>query len=105
MARRQQALSAKDFPYLVAEIDGRVVGYAYAGAYHARPAYRWTVENSVYVAADFQRRGAGKSLLARLIAESERRGFRQMVAVIGDSANTASIAQHKAAGFRPIGTL
>jgi len=105
MARRRQALLAAGFPYLVAELDGAVAGYAYAGAYHARPAYRSTVENSIYVAAQFQRQGLGALLLARLIAESQARGFRQMIAVIGDSTNAASIALHTAAGFRLIGTL
>jgi L-amino acid N-acyltransferase YncA len=105
MARRQTALLAKNFPYLVAERDGVVAGYAYAGPYRARPAYRWCVENSVYVAPEFQRRGIGKLLLLRLIEEAERLGFRQMVAVIGDSAQTPSIAMHRAAGFMMVGTL
>jgi L-amino acid N-acyltransferase YncA len=99
------ALLAAGFPCLVAELDGAVAGYAYAGAYHSRPAYRWTVENSIYVAEQFQRKGLGGRLLARLIAESQVRGFRQMIAVIGDSTNAASIALHKTAGFRLIGTL
>jgi L-amino acid N-acyltransferase YncA len=105
MARRQLALLGAGFPYLVAELDGAVAGYAYAGAYHSRPAYRWTVENSIYVAEQFQRKGLGGRLLARLVAESQARGFRQMIAVIGDSTNAASIALHKTAGFRLIGTL
>jgi len=106
MARRQQALLVKNYPfYLVAETAGEVAGYAYAGPYHARAAYRSSIENSIYVAADFYRRGMGRLLLSGLIAESEKRGFRQMIAVIGDSANTASIALHAAADFRLIGTL
>jgi len=105
MTRRRQALLAAGFPYIVAELDGAVAGYAYAGAYHSRPAYRWTVENSIYVAAQFQRQGLGGRLLARLITESQARGFRQMIALIGDSTNAASIALHKAAGFGLIGTL
>jgi phosphinothricin acetyltransferase len=105
MATRYQALLAGRFPYLVAERAGLVVGYAYAGPYRARPAYQWSVEDSIYVAPEFHRRGIGALLLARLVADSEARGFRQMIAVIGDSAQTASIAMHSAAGFELIGTL
>jgi len=105
MARRQQALLASGLPYLVAEQAGAVAGYAYAGYYHARPAYRWTVEDTIYVAPAFQRRGLGRLLMTRLIVEAEARGLRQMIAVIGDSANAASIALHAAVGFRLIGTL
>jgi L-amino acid N-acyltransferase YncA len=105
MLRRFRALLAGGYPYVVAEIDGAVAGYAYAGAYRARPAYRWTVEDSIYIAPAFHRRGIGKLLLARLIAESEQCGYRQMIAVIGDSAQTASIALHAAAGFTMVGTL
>ena len=105
MARRQRALIDGGFPYLAAELEGRLLGYAYAGEYRARPAYRYTVEDSVYVDAGAQRRGVGRALLDRLIAESTGLGFRQMIAVIGDSAQTASIELHRAAGFRMIGTL
>jgi L-amino acid N-acyltransferase YncA len=105
MARRLEALLAKNFPYLVAERAGVVAGYAYAGPYHTRPAYRWSVEDSVYVAPEFQRQGLGRLLLARLVADAEARGFRQMIAVIGDAANAGSIALHSAAGFRHIGAV
>jgi phosphinothricin acetyltransferase len=105
MARRQRTLLEAGYPYIVAEMDGAVSGYAYAGPYRARPAYKWCVENSVYVAPEFQRRGIGKVLLLRLIEEAEQSGFRQMIAVIGDSAQTASIAVHRAAGFTMVGTL
>jgi len=105
MARRQEALIAGGYPYLVAQADGEVLGYAYAGPYRARPAYRFTVEDSVYIAPHAQRRGLGRLLLDRLIAESEARDYRQMIAVIGDSAQHASIALHTAAGFRLTGTL
>jgi L-amino acid N-acyltransferase YncA len=105
MARRQQALLNNGYPYLVAEHSGAIAGYAYAGPYRARPAYKWTVENSIYVAPQFHRRGIGLLLLKRLIAETERRGFRQMIAVIGDSAQTPSIALHVAAGFDMVGTF
>jgi phosphinothricin acetyltransferase len=105
MARRQRALLDGGYPYLVAEADGALAGYAYAGAYRPRPAYRWSVEDSVYVAPTMQRRGIGAALLGRLIAEAQGRGFRQMVAVIGDSAQTASIELHAALGFRRIGAV
>ncbi len=105
MARRQQALLDNGYPYLVAAHAGVIAGYAYAGPYRARPAYKWTVENSIYVAPQFHRRGIGLLLLKRLIAETEQRGFRQMIAVIGDSAQTPSIALHAAAGFDMVGTF
>lgn len=105
MTRRFQALRDGGFPYFVAVLDGGVIGYAYAGAYRPRPAYRFTVENSVYLQPAIHRRGIGRQLLQRLIAECEARGFRQMIAVIGDSAQTPSIALHAAAGFTPIGTM
>jgi L-amino acid N-acyltransferase YncA len=105
MHRRQRALLEGHFPYLVAEMDGAVAGYAYAGPYRMRPAYRFSVEDSVYVAAEMHGRGVGRGLLDGLIAASEQRGFRQMIAVIGDSAQAASIALHRAAGFRHVGTL
>jgi L-amino acid N-acyltransferase YncA len=105
MARRQRALLANGYPYLVAEIGSIVAGYAYSGPYRARPAYNWCVENSIYVVPEYHRRGVGKRLMLRLIEETERRGFRQMIAVIGDSAQTASIALHAATGFDMIGTL
>ena len=105
MARRQQALLAKGFPYLVADIAGTVAGFAYAGPYRDRRAYDWCVEDSIYVAPEFHRKGIGRLLLTHLIAEAERLDFRQMLGVIGDSANTASIAVHAAVGFRLIGTF
>ena len=105
MAKRQRALLDGGFPYIVAEVDGAVAGYAYAGPYRPRPAYRFSVEDSIYIAPEAQRRGLGRVLLARLIADSEARGFRQMIAVIGDSANAASIDLHRALGFTMIGTF
>ncbi len=84
MTRRFTVLMDGGFPYFVATLEGRVVGYAYAGAYRPRPAYRFTVENSVYLQPSIQRCGIGLQLLQRLIAESEARGYRQMIAVIGD---------------------
>jgi L-amino acid N-acyltransferase YncA len=86
------------------EMTRRLVGYAYAGAYRPRPAYRFAVENSVYLRPAIHRRGIGMQLLQRLIDESEARGYRQMIAVIGDSANAGSIGVHRRCGFQMIGT-
>jgi L-amino acid N-acyltransferase YncA len=105
MAHRMQTLLDGGYPYFVAETDGALVGYAYAGPYRPRPAYRFSVEDSIYIDPSDQRRGIGRVLLEHLIAECERRGFRQMVAVIGDSAQTASIELHRALGFRLVGTV
>jgi len=105
MARRMEALVTGGFAYLVAELDGSVAGYAYAGPYRPRIAYRYTVEDSVYIRPDAQNLGIGRLLLTDLISEAERRGFRQMVAVIGDSAQLPSIALHRSLGFNPVGTF
>jgi L-amino acid N-acyltransferase YncA len=106
MARRMQTLLEAGFPYLAADAGGTLGGYAYAGPFRARPAYRFTVENSVYVAPDQQRRGVGRALLAALIEACAARGFRQMIAVIGDSTKQqASIGFHAALGFKHIGIL
>jgi L-amino acid N-acyltransferase YncA len=105
MTRRMQAVLDGKFPYIVAEIDGKIAGYAYASLYRTRPAYRFTVEDSVYIAPDMHRRGIGKVLLQRLIDECTARGYRQMIAVIGDSDQAASIGVHKACGFEPAGNL
>src|SRR5882757_7135111 len=94
MTRRYRTLTENHSPYLVAVLGGVVGGYAYAGSYRPRPAYRFTVEDSIYLAPDSQRRGIGTALLHDLIARSEAQGYRQMIAVIGDSANTGSIALH-----------
>ena len=104
MKRRFDALKDGGFPYFVAVLEDSVVGYAYAASYRPRPAYRFTVENSVYLQPAIHRRGIGRLLLERLIAECEALGFRQMIAVIGDSANLASISVHKRCGFEMIGT-
>jgi len=105
LARRVEAVRAAGLPWLVAEIDGAVAGYAYAGPYRARPAYRLTVENSVYVDDAFLRRGVARVLMDEVIRRCVEAGLREMVAVIGDSANAASIGLHEALGFRLIGTL
>ena len=104
MTRRYRVLMDGAFPYLVAVLDGIVVGYAYAGAYRPRPAYRFTVENSIYLDPAIHRRGIGMKLMRRLIDDCETRGYRQMIAVIGDSANAGSIGLHSACGFQIIGT-
>ncbi len=88
MARRYQALRAGGYPYLVVELEGTLAGYAYAGPYRARPAYRWSVEDSIYIAPQVQRRGIGRALLNGLLVEAEAAGFRQMIAVIGDLPTT-----------------
>ena len=105
MRRRFERIVALGLPYLVAEIEGGVRGYAYAAPYRERSAYRFTVENSVYIHHGWGRRGIGRVLLAELIERSAAAGKRQMIAVIGDSGNAASIALHAALGFRHAGTL
>jgi L-amino acid N-acyltransferase YncA len=105
LRRRHAAVLALGSVWLVAELDGEVLGYAYAGTYRPRPAYRHTLESTVYVARAARGRGLGRMLLERLIAEAAARGFRQMVAIIGDSANVASIELHRRCGFRHVGTL
>nr|WP_055038555.1 GNAT family N-acetyltransferase [Blastochloris viridis] len=106
MRRRLDVVTAFGGPYLVAAgADGGVLGYAYAGAYRTRPAYRFTVEDSIYLAEGACGRGIGRALLGRLIAETTARGFRQMVAVIGDQDNAPSIGLHAAMGFRMVGSL
>src|SRR3954451_21697489 len=104
MTRRFRVLMDGGFPYLVAAVDGSVVGYAYASPYRPRLAYRFTVENSVYLQPAVHRHGIGLQLLQRLIGECEPRGYRQMIAVIGDSANAGSIGVHAKCGFEMIGT-
>jgi L-amino acid N-acyltransferase YncA len=102
---RFDALVTRNFPFLVAEIDERIAGYAYAGPFRPRAAYRHTCESSVYVAADMQRRGIGHALMRRLIAICQGLGQRQMLAVIGDSGNLASIGLHGAIGFHTVGVF
>lgn len=105
MIKRREALLAAGYPYLVAERDDEILGYAYAGAYRPRPAYRSTVEDSVYIAPAAQRQGIGRSLLTALIGECERRGFRQMMGIIGDGHGGAagSLRLHQTLGFELLG--
>jgi L-amino acid N-acyltransferase YncA len=105
MARRRAAILEGGYPYLVAERDGEILGYAYAGAYRTRPAYRSTVEDSIYVAASAQGQGVGRALLAALIEACEALDFRLMVAVIGDEDSHGSIGLHQSLGFEPAGIL
>ncbi len=105
MRRRFESIQAGGYPYVVAERSGRVVGYAYASVYRPRPGYRFTVENSIYVAADAQRGGVARALLRELIDRCTAAGFRQMIAVIGDSANAPSIQLHRSMGFTYSGVL
>ncbi|MBT4934127.1 MAG: N-acetyltransferase [Rhodospirillaceae bacterium] len=103
--RRMAEIKKGGFPYRVIELDGVVRGYAYAGSYRPRPAYRFTVENSVYVDSASTGKGLGGRLLEDLIEQCTSLGFRQMIAVIGDSANTASIKLHARYGFAHSGVM
>lgn len=106
MAARFAAMTAQGYPFIVAEdACGVVLGYAYANAFRARPAYRWSVEDSVYVAPDAKGSGVGGHLLTRLIEISAASGFRQMIAIVGDSGNAPSVRLHERAGFRMIGVF
>lgn len=106
MARRMAATLDNGYPYLVCEAeDGGILGYAYGGAYRPRPGYRHTVEDSLYVAPEAQRRGVGRALLRSLIGACEALDFRQMIAVIGNSRHVASIRLHETEGFVVAGTL
>jgi phosphinothricin acetyltransferase len=106
MTARRDAMLAYGYPYLVAERDGVVIGYAYAGPFRARPAYRFIVENSVYIAPEAKGAGVGKALMRALIARCEQLGFRQVVAVIGDGGPaSASVRLHESLGFSHSGVL
>src|SRR5262245_15758548 len=105
MLRRYSAITSGGFPFLAAESGRTVIGYAYANAYRLRPAYRFTVEDSIYVAPEAHGMGVGSKLLAALIERAEAGGYRQMIAVIGDSRQISSIAIHRSAGFVFSGTL
>ncbi|UKJ72644.1 GNAT family N-acetyltransferase [Azospirillum brasilense] len=105
LARRRDDVLARGMPYVVAEMGGRVIGYAYAGPYRLRTAYRYSVEDSIYLDPDCMGRGAGRALLSTLIDRCEEAGCRQMIAVIGDSENASSIGLHRSLGFEPAGLL
>jgi phosphinothricin acetyltransferase len=105
MTRRHAEITGKRLPYLVAERAGVLLGYAYAAPYRPRSAYRYTVEDSIYVAPGAERNGIGQALLTELIARCVEAGYRQMVAVIGDSGNAASIGLHLRHGFQRVGTI
>lgn len=105
MQRRYRAVSAAGLPYLVAVIAGKVRGYAYAGPYRTRPAYRFSLEDTVYVEPGFEGRGLGSALLGALVARCEELGYRRMVAVIGDSENHPSIRLHARLGFQKCGVI
>jgi phosphinothricin acetyltransferase len=105
MAGRMAAVTGRGMPWRVAEADGRIVAYAYASPFRLRAAYRYTAEDSVYVARDFQRRGAGRAVLASVVEACEALGLRQLIAGIGDSQNTGSIGLHAALGFEHVGRM
>jgi len=105
MARRRENVLAAGLPYIVVEDAGGVLGYAYAAPYRLRIGYRYTVEDSVYLDRDAVRRGLGRRLLERLVEACTARGCRQMIAVIGDTGNAASIGLHEACGFVRVGML
>ncbi len=104
LARRRTSVDL-GLPYLVAEAEAKLLGFAYAAAYRPRPAYRFAIEDLVYVADGFGGGGIGSALLGELIAACEKGPWRQMVAIVGDSANSASIALHRRFGFQLAGTL
>jgi L-amino acid N-acyltransferase YncA len=105
MERRFRDITDQGLPYLVAVLEGKVRGYAYAGRYRTRPAYRYSLEDTVYVEPGYERRGLGSALLGALVARCEGLGYRRMVAVIGDSANHASVRLHERLGFRTCGVI
>ncbi len=105
MAARRADVLARELPYLVAEKDGQILGFAYCNWFKPRPAYRYSAEDSIYMADGARGQGAGKQLLAALAAAAETAGVRKLIAVIGDSANQGSVRVHEAVGFTPVGVL
>ena len=103
-ARRTEVL-ARQLPFLVAEDSGRILGFAYCNWFKPRPAYRFSAEDSIYLAPDVHRRGLGRALLAELAAQAQAAGVRKLIAVIGDSANASSIGVHRSVGFEQVGVL
>lgn len=105
MTTRRADVLGKGLPYLVAEQDGQVVGFAYGNWFKPRPAYRYSVEDSIYLAPDLHRQGLGRALLAELLARFEAVGIRKVMAIIGDSANAGSVGVHRALGFTQVGVV
>jgi L-amino acid N-acyltransferase YncA len=105
MAARRSDVLAKGLPYLVADDQGQVLGFAYCQWFKPRPAYRFSAEDSIYLHPDASGKGVGRRLLAELAARAEAAGIRKLIAVIGDSANAASIAVHRSLGFEPVGVM
>ena len=105
MSARRADVLAKGLPYLVVEEAGQVLGFAYCNWFKPRPAYRFSAEDSIYMATNAHRQGLGRALLAELSTQAERAGVRKLIAVIGDSANTASVGLHQALGFSQVGTI
>ena len=105
LRRRYDEVVSQKLPYLVADFGGTVAGYGYCAPYRTRSAYRYALEDSVYVHPDAQGRGVGRALLAELVRQCEALGYRQLIAVIGDSAHAASIGLHEGQGFLRVGTL
>jgi phosphinothricin acetyltransferase len=105
MMGRFEQLRMANLPYLVAECEGQIVGYAYAGPFRLRAGYRFTLEDSIYVSPFYQGRSVGKHLLRELLLKAADLGYKCMVSVIGDSANVGSIALHRACGFEDVGTV
>jgi phosphinothricin acetyltransferase len=103
MDARRRAVQAQGMPYFVAELDGQVLGFAYAGPFRPRAAYRYTLEDSVYVSPDAKGKGIGRAMLSAVIAACEALGIRQLMAVIGDSGNSGSIGLHRSLGFEQTG--
>ena len=105
MATRRADVLGKGLPWLVVELDGQVLGFAYGNWFKPRPAYRFSVEDSIYLAPEAAGKGLGRALLAELLAQLERGGTRKVMAVIGDSANAGSIGVHRALGFEHVGVV
>lgn len=105
MAQRRADVLAKGLPYLVVQNQGRIVGFAYCNWFKPRPAYRFSAEDSIYLAPEAQGYATGRALLAELAIQAERAGLRKLIAVIGDSSNAGSIGVHRSVGFEPVGVL
>lgn len=105
MATRRAEVLGRNLPWLVLEEAGQVLGYAYCNWFKPRPAYRYSAENSIYLASDQQGRGLGRMLLTELAVQAEATGVRKLIAVIGDSGNAASVGLHRHLGFEPVGTI